>query len=335
MYSKFKVFVLIGCFLLIATTALAENFWYFHSGHTIKYTRAKSDGTSWIVTMTIGAGGQNVCGRNDYYKVDEYNYDNLGETDTKYLRVTENAGYQCQDPSGTPIEIMFFQTGPEGTGWSYGTDTDGVKFQVVAQRNFGNYFVIRRYSIEGGVNKPAVFNHFSRGFGLMKEVDNWVADNAPWSQVRHGFRGRTLYVNFTGLGLYAYDYDGSGSWTRINTVVGDKMVAAGPNLYVTFPGYGLYLWDGTALSRINKAIPANMVTIGFTLYATYPGIGLFKYTADGNWTKINSAVPANMVVSGTDLYCAYPGVGLFKYEQNNSTWTKINNVIPANMVPGQ
>lgn len=258
MLMKFKVFLLIGCFLLIATTAIAaEPFWYFHTGHTIKYTRQKSDGTSWLVTMTIGAGGQNQCGSNEYYAVDEYNYDNKGATDTKYLRVTDTAGYQCD--SGT--EVKFFETGPEGYGWEK-VLPDGhtvLKFQVVCNTKFGTYYVIRRRAVIDGVDQPNVFNHFQKGFGLVKETDNWVGELAPWTQVRHGYRGRTLYATFTGYGIYAYDYDGTGSWTKITALMPAAMIPAGPNLYAAFTGSGLYVYDGTTWTKIHATVPANIV----------------------------------------------------------------------------
>ena len=292
MCSKLKVFLLTGFFLLIATAVFAEPFWYFHTGHTIKYTRAKANTTDWVVTMTIGAGGQNQCGRDDYYKVDEYNYDNLGETDTNYIRVTENAGYQCKDIGGTPTEIMFFQTGPEGTSWSYGNDTDGTFFQVVTQTRFGSQYVIRRYSKEGGAFKPAVFSFFYKGFGLIKETDNWVDDNAPWTQVRHGYRGSTLYATFAG-GLYTYDYDSKSAWTRISSVPA-SMVVTGPNVYATFTGQGLYVWDGNVWTRIAASVPASMVAAGRYLYATWTGQGLYKW--DGTvWTRIASSDPTNII----------------------------------------
>ncbi len=327
MYSKFKVFLLTGCFLLIATAVFAEPFWYFHTGHQIKYTRAKADGTNWLVTMTIGAGGQNQCLRGDYYQVTETDYDGPGTGDkTMYLRVTENEGYQCE---GGTTEIKFFQTGPEGTGWSYGTDTDGVRFQVVAATNFGARYVIRRYEIQGGVNKPAVFNTFMRGFGLMKETDNWVSDNAPWTQWRHGYGGRTLCAIFEGYGLYVYDYDGKGTWTQINTLAPTNMVVAGPNLYVTFEGYGLYVWDGTTWTQINTLVPTKMVASGSILYVVFTGYGLYKY--DGStWTQINTLVPGSMVVSNNYLYVTFTGYGLYKYD--GSTWTQINTLVPTNIV---
>ncbi|HQM82616.1 MAG TPA: hypothetical protein PLX02_13450 [Syntrophorhabdaceae bacterium] len=328
MFSKLKVILLTGFFLFIATNVAAAPYWTFHTGHQIKYTRAKADGTNWLVTMTIGAGGQNQCSRSDYYKVDEYNYDNDSATKTMYLRVTENEGYQCE---GGTTEIKFFQTGPEGTGWSYGTDTDGVRFQVVAATNFGARYVIRRYEIEGGVNKPAVFNTFMRGFGLMKETDNWVSDNAPWTQLRHGYGGRTLYANFTGYGLYVYDYDGKGTWTQINGNVAANMVAGGPLLYATFEGYGLYVWDGSTWTQINGNIPANMVTGGANLYATFTGYGLYLW--DGStWTQINGNIPTSMVFSGSYLYCTFAGYGLYKYD--GTAWTQINGNVPAKIVEG-
>ncbi len=335
MYSKFKVFLLTGCFLLLATTVFAGNFWTFHTGHQIKYTRAKADGTNWLVTMTIGAGGQSQCSRSDYYKVDEYNYDNDGATETIYLRVTETEGYQCQDISGTPTEIKFFQTGSEGTGWSYGDATNGVKFQIVAQTGFGSRYVIRRYEIQGGVNQPAVFNTFMKGFGLMKETDWWVDDNAPWTQGRHGYRGRTLYANFTGYGIYVYDYDGAGSWTQVNGTIPTNLVAAGPLLYATFEGYGLYVWDGNAWTQINGTIPTNMVSSsasGGVLYATFTGYGLYKW--DGaTWTQINGTIPETMVVSGDTLYATFTGYGLYKWD--GTTWVQLNGTVPAKILAGQ
>jgi|GEM_PF-2468467 len=334
MYSKFKVFLLTGFFLLIATAVFAEPFWVFKTGHTIKYTRAKSDGTSWIVTMTIGAGGQNVCGRNDYYKLDEYNYDNKGETSTKYLRVTESEGWQCDTGSG--IEYKFFEAGkPEGYGWTYpesiGQDDDGTRINIVSVSRFGAQITMRRWSREGGINKPAVYNTFVRGFGLIKETDQWVEDNVPWTQVRHGYRGKTLYANFPGSGLYTYDYDGTGKWARINTTA-NSMVASGPNLYATFEGYGLYLWDGTVWTKINSAIPAKMVVMGWSLYATFTGYdGLYKFNQDGTWTRINTT-PDSMVVSGSNLYAIFSGYGLYKYD--GTAWTRINGAIPSSMVQG-
>jgi len=329
MYSKFKVFLFIGCFLLVATTALAEPFWYFHTGHVIKYTRAKSDGTNWLVTMTIGAGGQNKCDRNDYYKVDEYNYDNLGGTDTKFLRVTENAGYQCENmPVVGDTEIKFFQTGPEGTSWNYGTDTDGVKFQVVNQTRYGSQYTIRRFEIEGGVSKPAVFNYFYKGFGLVKETDQWVDDLAPWTQVRNGYRGSTLYATFEGQGLYVYDYDGKSTWTRISSVPAN-MVTLGPNVYATWPGQGLYVWDGNVWTRIAATVPTTMVSANSKLYATWTGQGLYKW--DGaTWTRISS-VPDTMVASGKYLYATWTGQGLYKWD--GATWTRISSV-PGNIIAG-
>ncbi len=328
MYSKLRVFLLTGCFLLIATTVIAENFWTFHTGHTVKYTRAKSDKTDWPVTMTIGAGGQSQCSRSDYYKVDVYNYDNDGATNTNYLRVTENEAYQCQ---GGTTEIKFFQAAPEGTGWSYGTDTDGVKFQVVAQTRFSAYYVIRRYEIQGGVNKPAVFTHFAKGVGLVKEADNWVSDNAPWTQTRHGYRGRVLYANFTGYGLYVYDYDGSKSWTQVNGTIPTNMVAGGPLLYATFEGYGLYVWDGNTWTQINGTIPTNMVSAGTTLYATFTGYGLYKW--DGTtWTQINGTIPDTMVVSSDTLYATFAGYGLYRWD--GTTWVQLNGTVPAKILAG-
>jgi len=330
MCSKIKVILLTCCFLLIATTVVAAPFWTFHTGHQIKYTRMKSDGTSWLVTMTIGAGGQNVCGKSDYYKLDEYNYDNDSQTTSNYLRVTETEGWQCDTDSG--VEYKFFEAGkPEGYGWSYGDDTNGVKFQVVSQRKYGNAYVIRRYEIQGGVNKPAVFMHFARGFGLWKETDQWVEDNAPWIQVRHGFRGRTLYANFTGYGLYVYDYDGNGTWTQINANIPTSMVASAPLLFAAFEGYGLYVWDGTTWTQINGNIPSSMVAAGINLLATFEGYGLYAW--DGTtWTQINGNIPTSMVFSGSYLYCTFAGYGLYKFD--GTTWTQINGNVPAKILEG-
>ncbi len=332
MSKKCIVFLLTGLFLLITTVVSAEPIWVFKTGHTIKYTRVKNDGTSWPVTMTIGAGNQNVCGRTDYFKVDEYNYDNDGQTKSDYLRVTDTEGYNCNTDSGT--EIKFIEVGrPEGYGWSYGTDTDGVKFQIVSVTRFGAQIVVRRYEIEGGVNKPPVFTTFVRGYGLMKETDQWVSDNQPWTQSRHGWRGRTLYANFTGVGLYSFDYDGNRTWTKINGVVASKMVNSGPNLYAAFTGYGLYIWDGTVWTKINTIIPDTMISVGWSLYAIFPGYsGLYRFNQNGAWTKINTVTPASMVASGDNLYATFTGYGLYRYD--GTTWTKINGVIPASMQQG-
>ena len=331
MYSKFKVFLLTGFFLLIATAVFAEPFWYFHTGHTIKYTRVKSNGVKWPVTMTIGAGGQIQCGRNDYYKVDEYNYDNLGETDTNYIRVTENAGYQCQDIGGTPTEIKFFEIGPEGYGWEKILDEHTVlKFQVVNQTRFGSQYVIRRRAVIDGVDQPNVFNHFYKGFGLVKETDWWVEDDnekKPYVQARHGYRGSTLYATFAD-GLYVYDYDGKSTWTRIGSTPAN-MVAAGPNLYATWAGQGLYVWDGNVWTRISS-VPASMVSANSKLYATWTGQGLYVWSGSGTWTRISS-VPDKMVAAGKYLYASWAGQGLYKWD--GATWTRISSV-PVNIMPG-
>ncbi|MDD5242715.1 MAG: hypothetical protein PHU49_01750 [Syntrophorhabdaceae bacterium] len=323
MFSKLKVFALIGCFIFVAAAiADAAPFWQFHTGHTIKFTRAKFDGTSWPVTMTIGAGGQNQCGRSDYYQVSEWNYDNDGNTGYKYLRVTEDAGYQCD----TGVEYKFFQTGPEGTGWSYGDATNGVKFQVVSQSGQGTQYVIRRQAIEGGVNQPPVFNQFQKNFGLMKEVDNWVSDNAPWTQARHGNRGKTAYATWAS-GLYAFDYDGTGTWTKIHSVAPTNMAAAGPILYATWAS-GLYVWDGSTWSKIHTAVPTKMVVLAdSTLYATWPS-GLYMW--DGSaWSKIHSTVPTDMFASRFNLYVTWAS-GLYTY--NGTTWSKLHSTVPTDMI---
>jgi len=326
MYSKFKVFLLTACFLLIATTAFAaEPFWYFHTGHTIKYTRAKADGTNWTVTMTIGAGGQSQCSRIDYYAVDEYNYDNDGMTDTKYLRVTDTAGYQCD--SGT--EVKFFEIGPEGYGWEK-VLPDGhtvLKFQVVNQTRYGSQYTIRRRAVIDGVDQPNVFNHFYKGFGLVKETDNWVGELAPWTQVRNGYRGSTIYATFAD-GIYVYDYDGKSTWTRIGSTPAN-MVAAGPNLYATWTGQGLYVWDGNVWTRISS-VPASMVTANSKLYATWTGQGLYMWNGSGTWTRVSS-VPDTMVAAGRYLYATWTGQGLYKWD--GATWTRISSV-PVNIIPG-
>jgi len=329
MLAKFKVLLLTGIFILIATAVTAAPFWQFRPGHVFKSTKNKSDGTSWVVTTTVVAGSQNVCGRDDYYRVDTYNYDNDGQTETDYIRVTETEGWNCNTGSG--VEIKFLEVGkPEGYGWSYGTDTDGVRFQIVGQWNFGNRIVVRRYEIQGGVNKPPVFMHFQRGFGLVKETDQWVPDNAPWTEHRHGFRGRTMYANFTGYGLYVYDYDGNGTWTRINGNVATSMVASGSVLFATFEGYGLYVWNGNDWYQINGNIPTNMVAAGVNLFATFTGYGLYKW--DGStWAQINGNIPTSMVFYGTNLYCTFEGFGLYKYD-NTGTWTQINGNVPAKVI---
>jgi len=266
MCSKIKVFLLTGLFLLIATAVAAEPFWQLHPGHTYKSTRTKSDGipTSWVVTTTIVAGSQNVCGKSDYYKLEHYNKNNDGQTETSYIGVTETEAWKCDIDNSK--ESMIFQTGQEGVTWQYVDNVDnpqnGVRFQIVSAQRFGSQYVIRHQEIEGGEWKPPAFNYFQRGFGLWKEIDQYVNpptyETAPWVELHHGFRGRTLYANFTGAGLYSFDYDGNRTWTKINGVVASKMVNSGPNLYAAFTGYGLYSWNGTTWTKINGVIPASM-----------------------------------------------------------------------------
>ncbi|MDD5242712.1 MAG: hypothetical protein PHU49_01735 [Syntrophorhabdaceae bacterium] len=144
---------------MIATAVFAEPFWIFKTGHTTKYTRQKSNGENWLVTMTIGAGSQSQYGRNDFYKVDEKNYDNDSKTTSHYLRVIETKGWQCN--TGTGIAYKFLEVGkPGGYGWSYGDNTNGVKFQIAAVSRFGAMITVRRYEIQEEVSHPPVFNTF-------------------------------------------------------------------------------------------------------------------------------------------------------------------------------
>jgi len=338
MCSKLKVFLLTGFFILIATAVFAEPFWYFHPGHTVKYTRVKANGTEWVVTQTIGNVGDSVCGgKTDYYKITECNYDGDDPTcatpQTKYLKVTETEGWQCDTDSGT--EVKFLDAGqPEGYGWTYPSgiaqDDDGTRINVVSVTRFGSQITMRRWTREGGVNKPAVYNTFQRGFGLIKETDQWVGDNAPWTQVRHGYRGSTLYAIYTGegAGVYAYDYDGKRTWTRLSSAP-DSMVVSGPNLYATWAGSGLYVWDGNIWTKISS-VPNKMVAAHSKLYATWVGSGIYEWNGSGTWRRISS-VPDNMVASGKFLYATWAGSGLYKWD--GTIWTRISSV-PAIMIQG-
>ena len=327
MFSKFKVFLLTGFFLLIATASFAEPFWYFHTGHTIKYTRAKANGTDWTVTMTIVANGQTQCGRDDYNKVDEYNYDNDGQTKTKYFRVTENAGYRCDGGE----EYKFFQVGLEGTTWTYPDPLgdDGVQFKVVSNTRFGALITIRRLERSGGNWGKEEYMLFHKGYGKYRDID-YIGpgdDNPPWVQARHGYRGSTVYATFSD-GLYVYDYDGKSTWTRISSVPAN-IVTLGPNVYATWPGQGLYVWDGNVWTRISS-VPAMMVPANSKLYATWIGQGLYSWNGSG-WTRISS-VPDKMVAAGKYLYASWAGQGLYKWD--GVTWTRISSV-PGNVWPGQ
>jgi len=326
MCSKLKVCLLTGFFLLIATAVSAEPFWYFHTGHVVKYTRTKANGEEWPVTVTVGAGGQEKCGSNDYYKVDEYNYNNDGATETKYLRVTETEGWVCNGDT----EIKYLQVGPEGTTWTYPDPLgdNGVQFKVVSNTRFGALITIRRLLRSGGNWGKEEYTHYHKGYGKYREIDYIDAgDNPPWIQGRHGYRGGTLYATFAD-GLYVYDYDGKSTWTRISSVPA-SMVVAGPNLYATWTGQGLYVWDGNVWTRISS-VPASMVPANSKLYATWVGQGLYVWNGSGTWTKISS-VPDRMVAAGKYLYATWPGQGLYKWD--GATWTRISSV-PVNIMPG-
>ncbi|MDD5242713.1 MAG: hypothetical protein PHU49_01740 [Syntrophorhabdaceae bacterium] len=329
MSSKFKVLILVSCLLFAAAAvADAEPFWAFHTGHVSKYTRAKWDGTSWPVTMTVknavAPGGS--CTSAQYYEVDEWNYENTGETETIQLGVNDTSGFRCV--GGT--EYKFFQTGPEGTGWDHPAEGGGtMKYQVVAQYNGGNNYAIRSYKldVDGVTTNPPNFSHFQRGFGLIKEVDRWVPDNAPWTQAKHGNRGLTMYAVWPS-GIYVYDYEGTKEWKKVHSSVPSDIVAAGPILYAVWPS-GIYLWDGNVWHRIHTAVPSKMVAVSNRIYCSWPS-GLYMWTNVTNtWTKVHSTVPSNMFASRLMFYATF-SVGVFQHD--GTAWSKIHSAIPTKMI---
>jgi len=337
MFKKCKVLVLVGCFLLIATNALAAApFWKFHVGHTAKYSKSDNLGTKWVVTMevvgTATPGG--ACTSAQYYEIKECNYDGddsgCASPDTMYLGVAENAAYRCVGG----VEYKFFQTGDGGTTWNHPSGTGGTEYrEIVAKWNHGDLYMIRSYDSNKGETK-AVYDFFMRGVGLIKEVD-LDATNPPTKSVRQGYAGYTVFAGWTGQGVFSYDYDGNETWSRLNSAVPEKMVASGPFLYAAFTGQGLFIYDGSVWTKINSSVPTNMWAAGSSLYATWTGQGFFKWESSTSaWTKLNSAIPANVAPSGAGsvVYVTFTGQGIFKYD--GTTWTKINSSVPSIWVRG-
>jgi len=322
MFTKFKVFLLTGCFLLIATTALAAPFWQFHAGDLVKYNVSDSSGASWVGTMeTIGT--VTACGK-EYWHLKETNMNNDSAVNDLYIRAEEDAAYQC---NGDGSETKFLQTGGIGMTWDTLVNGGGtLHYEIVARLMHGTLYATRSYG--GSAAYPTGYKFYVKGMcGSILRVNN-MTPNPPTIAVRQGYSGDTLYANFTGQGLYSYDYDGTTTWTRISSTPAN-MVAAGPILYATWTGDGLYKWDGTTWTRI-ASVPTDMIASGSNLYATWTGQGLYSWNGT-IWTRIAS-VPANMVVSGNSLYATWTGQGLYKWD--GTSWTRISSV-PADMVDGQ
>jgi hypothetical protein len=325
MFTKFKVCLLIGCFLFIASTAVAAPFWQFQVGTQATFSRTDSLGTSWNVTLAVV--GTQTFGSTEYYHLTETNYDNNAAVHDIYMRSTATAAYIYNETAAA--EFPFFQAAPEGTTWNHPTGADSTRYyEIVSKTDHGNVYVVRAYDVENGVTRPIVYDHFVRGIGMVKEVDYWVT-NAPTTMKRNGFSGNTLYTTFPGYGLYSYDYEGTTTWTKINTITPATMVASGSNLYGTFTGYGLYKWDGTSWNQMTTLIPANMVAAGSILYVDFAGYGLYKW--DGtSWNQISPLHPAYMVASSSLLYVNFAEYGTYKYD--GTGWSRLTTLVPTNML---
>ena len=100
------------------------------------------------------------------------------------------------------------------------------------------------------------YMHIKYGVSRVGEGTSWVTATSDSTSV--------VYANFTSYGLYKY---AGTTWTQLNTIVADSMVATGTDLYANFMGNGLYKWNGTVWTKINTSAAASMVAIGTDLYA--------------------------------------------------------------------
>ncbi len=340
MLTKLRIFFVVIYLFFITGTALAAPFFPLRVGTQATFSGTDSLGNSWVSTFDVV--GTATYNSEDYFHLQQYNYENSGDTEDIYLRVTDTQLFMYD--SGLGVEELNAQTGTVGTQWNYPVGAGNYMYYEITSIGsvsvpYGTFTTTygithcQGNSGAGGAvpsacNTPTCIDYFAPGVGYIKEVDSWNNNNPPDTEVLSSSSNHSLYANFGSDGLWQWD---GTTWTQANAVVPTSMVASGSVLYGDFGSGGLWQWDGTTWSQVNAVAPTSMVVSGSLLYANFTGGGLWQW--DGTtWSQVNAVAPTSMVVSGSLLYANFTGGGLWQWD--GTTWSQVNAVAPTSMVAG-
>ena len=131
--------------------------------------------------------------------------------------------------------------------------------------------------------------------------------------------GNSLAVNFCAYGLHTYST--VTGFVRLTPGAPSQMAAADVDgdgnleLAATFSGSGLYLWNGT-WSRINTVEPQSMMAFGNSLAIDFGSLGIYTYSTDPGFVRLTTKNPDYMASADVDsdgtleLAASFSGLGV-------------------------
>jgi hypothetical protein len=132
-----------------------------------------------------------------------------------------------------------------------------------------------------------------------------------------------LAVDFGTLGLW--QYDGSGTWSRITPADAQHLAVYGSKLVGDFGSDGLWEFDGSSWIKLTPADADNngncMVAYGTSLVVDLGTLGLWQYDGSSTWSRITPADAQHLGVYGSKLVGDFGSAGLWEFD--GSLWTKL------------
>lgn len=229
MATRRSLVLLVLVWGLLAASAQAAQLFPLKTGLWFEMDKQDQLGHKWVVAIKVLE--QVTLGGKQYFHLQQTNYDNTGEVEDFYVRSTDTEVYFWNGVG----ETLGFKLGPVGTKWSW-QESNGTVYKEIVSIGpvtvpYGGTFTAtcyRHYKHRNdGTDSPYDFEYLVPGGGLVKEVDYWVPQGAPYNSVLARAGQNPLFNLKGGTRLIYNSSDQKGHTWHMNQEVREQLTLNG------------------------------------------------------------------------------------------------------------
>ena len=182
MIAKYKILLIIPCFLLISASSFAADLWPMTVGTCMEFHKRDSSTTPVEWTMLIKVAEEVTINSEKYFRLKQSNYDYPSSYGEFLIRCTEDTCYGASEGQ----EGIAFPTGYVGTTWSYPGDhgctnakINSIEPITIPYGTFDEAYVYEKIPTSPVPPYPPYPPHYEYlvpGVGYVKEVDYWLGN---------------------------------------------------------------------------------------------------------------------------------------------------------------
>lgn len=178
--NKLLVYPIILAAILLLHTNASAAFWDVTVENTYTFDGSNSAGGTWIYTISVDSIYGEINGSTSYM-LSINNYENKDDTEM-YFYSTDTSMYFSSN--GSDWDLFFDSTLAAGTSFLV-DDGETNRVMLGYSEKWEGYW-IENFAVDefGARTSSSDFYLVVEGLGVVKEVDYWVVDNAPYIQQR-------------------------------------------------------------------------------------------------------------------------------------------------------